>query len=205
MLTALRQWWGKIASFHRSDDTTGAGGVRSFFLPRLSIGFFIRMGVLALLAFLVFGFILIPCVIDGESMMPTFANKGFTFCWRGRYLFDDPKRGDVVIVRFTDKVFFLKRVVGLPGDTVEFRNGILFVNDEPLYEPYVRYASTWNLKPRTIEPGHFYVVGDNRSQPIEQHKFGQVQQNRILGSPLLSFPSEKKVSKEKLGNGAFGP
>ncbi len=199
MWTVLRKWWERICSFHRTDDTTGAGQVRSFFLPRLSAGFFLRMGVLALLAFLIFGFVLIPCIIDGESMMPTFPSKGFTFCWRGRYLFGKPERGDIVIVRFTDKVFFLKRVVALPGETVEFRDGVLYVNREPQHEPYLRYASTWNLKPRTVEPGHYYVVGDNRSQPIEQHKFGQVLENRIMGSPLLSFPGQQKPAGKRVG------
>ena len=75
--------WAKIAGAHRSDDETGAGVVTEFFLPRLNRGFLLRMAVVALLAGVTFGFVLIPCVINGESMVPTYPAKGFTFCWRG--------------------------------------------------------------------------------------------------------------------------
>ena len=108
-----------------------------------------------------------------------------TFCWRGKYLFGKPRRGDVVIIRYADKVYFLKRIVGLPGETVEFRNGDLYINGQRQTEPYVHYICDWNLPPRTVEPGHYYVVGDNRSQPIEQHKFGQVLAGKIAGAPLF--------------------
>ena len=99
--------WAKIAGAHRSDDETGAGVVTEFFLPRLNRGFLLRMAVVALLAGVTFGFVLIPCVINGESMVPTYPAKGFTFCWRGKYLFGKPKRGDVVILRYADRVYFL--------------------------------------------------------------------------------------------------
>ena len=65
------------------------------------------------------------------------------------------------------------------------RNGTLYVNGKAQEEPYVRYISDWNLPPRKVEPGHYYVVGDNRSQPIEQHRFGQVLASKIAGSPLF--------------------
>ena len=71
--------WAKIAGAHRSDDETGAGMVTEFFLPRLNRGFFLRMLAVALFAGVLFGFVLIPCVINGESMVPTYPAKGFTF------------------------------------------------------------------------------------------------------------------------------
>ncbi len=184
-LGKIKDVWLKIAGAHRSDDATGAGSFIEFFVPRLNRGFFLRMAAVAILAVIVFGFVLIPCVINGESMVPTFPSHGFTFCWRGKYLFSEPKRGDVVIIRYADKVYFLKRIVGLPGETVEFRKGDLYINGEKQHEPYVRYLCDWELPPRKVEPGHFYVVGDNRSQPIEQHRFGQVLGNKIEGAPLF--------------------
>ncbi len=184
MLKCFKEWWLKIAGFHRSDDKTSAGTVADFILPKMRRGFFIRMGVVALLSVLLFGFVLMPCIIDGESMMPTYPRHGFTFCWKGRYLFQKPQIGDIVIIRYASRVYFLKRVVGLPGDTIEFRNGDLYRNGKPVHEPYLRYASTWNLPPRKVAPGHYYVVGDNRSQWIEEHRFGQVLSNKIVGSPV---------------------
>ena len=73
----------------------------------------------------------------------------------------------------------------LPGDVIQFRDGVLYLNNAPLREPYVRYVSDWNTKPVKISPGHCYVVGDNRSQYIENHRFGQIRAGRIMGAPLF--------------------
>ena len=78
----------------------------------------------------------------------------------------------------------LKRVVGLEGDTVEFRSGELFINQEKLSEPYVTYSCNWTLPPRKVKKGYLYVVGDNRNVPIHTHDFGQTPIKRILGAPL---------------------
>ncbi len=177
-------WWNSIAGVHRSDDDTNRGTFFNFFFPRLTRGFFLRMGIVAAVAAILFGVVLMPCVIDGASMAPTYPVKGFTFCYKLRYWFEKPKRGDVVIIRFSGKTYYLKRIVGLPGETVEFRRGDLYINGSKLNEPYVKYFSDWNLAPREVEPDHYYVVGDNRSQPIEQHRFGKVRADRIVGSPL---------------------
>ena len=184
--------WRRIRRAHRSQDETLRGEIREFFLPRPTAGFFLRMLTLALIAFAVFYWLLIPCVIDGASMTPTYPEHGFTFCWRLRYWLSPPRRGDVVVVRHHDRVFYLKRVVALAGDTVEFRAGRLFVNGEPAVEPYVRRPCDWNLPPRTVDAGYCYVIGDNRDQPIDQHNFGSVSLRRIVGAPFTSFPREKK-------------
>jgi len=118
-------------------------------------------------------------------MEPAYQNGAFNFCWRLRYIFSEPKRGDVVAVRFAgNKVMLLKRVVAGEGERVEFHNGKLFVNGGEIDEPYVRYPCNWNLPPRQVEKGCVYVVGDNRSMPIENHYFGQASMKRIIGVPL---------------------
>lgn len=178
-------WWNRICRAHRSDDETAQGGLREFFLPRPTKGFFLRATAVALLALAVFHWLLMPCVIDGASMVPTYPEHGFNFCWRGRYWFSEPRRGDVVVIHHHDRVFYLKRVVAVAGDTVEFRGGRLFVNGEEQHEPYVRYSCLWDLPECTVEPGHCYVVGDNRSQPIDDHVFGSVSLRHIAGAPLF--------------------
>ena len=75
----------------------------------------------------------------------------------------------------------LKRIVALPGETVEFRKGLLYVNGNLLDEPYVRYHSDWELSPRKIAPGHVYVVGDNRGTAMVRHRFGEITMSRIVG------------------------
>jgi signal peptidase I len=118
-------------------------------------------------------------------MEPTYHNGSINFCWRLKYLFSKPKRFDVVAVRLAGKkVMFLKRVVALEGEKVEFRDGKLFVNETEIEEPYVRYPCHWNLPLRQVEKDCIYVVGDNRNMPIENHFFGQTQSDRIMGVPL---------------------
>ena len=117
-------WWRRLCRAHRSDDETAQGEVREFLLPRPTRVFFIRATAVALLALAVFGLLLTPCVIDGASMIPTYPEHGFNFCWRGRYWFSEPRRGDVVILRFHDRVYYLKRVVAVAGDKVAFRKGV---------------------------------------------------------------------------------
>jgi signal peptidase I len=118
-------------------------------------------------------------------MEPTYRNGGFNFCWRLQYIFSEPKRHDVVVVRFAgNRVMLLKRVVAVEGEWVEFRNGKLFVEGKEIDEPYVRYPCDWNLPPRQVKENFVYVVGDNRNVPIENHAFGQTSIDRITGVPL---------------------
>lgn len=79
----------------------------------------------------------------------------------------------------------LKRVIALQGETVEFREGKLYVDGNLIEEPYVIHGSDWKLTPRTIAPGHVYVVGDNRGTSMARHRFGQVNMDRIVGGVLL--------------------
>jgi signal peptidase I len=78
----------------------------------------------------------------------------------------------------------LKRVVAQENEEVEFRDGKLFINGKEIEEPYVRYPCHWNLSPRRVEKDCVYVIGDNRSMPIENHLFGQASKSRLLGVPL---------------------
>ncbi|MBE6369461.1 MAG: signal peptidase I [Lentisphaerae bacterium] len=159
--------------------------IRNFFLPRLNRWFFLRLAVTVVLAVIIFKYLLVPCVISGASMEPTVHSSGFTFCWRGSYWRKAPQRGDIVIIKYDNNIYFLKRIVGLPGETVEFRDGKLFINGIAQDEPYVKFNSDWNMHPETVESGHFYVVGDNRSMPIVQHQKGAVRAKRIIGQPAF--------------------
>jgi len=159
--------------------------LRRFLLPDLNRKFVLRVVLVALATLLIFTQALIPLRIEGQSMEPTYRDGGFNLCWRWRYLLSAPQRGDVVAIRFSGRrVMLLKRVVGLAGENVAFRDGVLLINDNPIKEPYVRTPSDWNLPPRVVAPGKVYVVGDNRGVPMERHHFGQVEQERIMGGVL---------------------
>ena len=158
---------------------------RDFFFPSLTPKFLARLVLVAACAYGVFGYLLLPLRISGRSMEPTYHTNRVNFCWRLRYAFSEPRRSDVVIVRFAGKrVMLLKRVVAMAGETVEFRSGTLFVNGSAMSEPYVKYPCNWNLEPRTVGKGCVYVIGDNRSVPIEEAVFGEAQLKRIMGGTL---------------------
>ena len=158
--------------------------VRNFFLPKLTWKFFLRLGIVIVLAVVLFKYFLIPSVVSGSSMEPTFDSNGFNFCWRGAFWFREPRVGDVVVIKYYKKINFLKRIVAVPGETVEFRNGKLYVNGELREEPYVKLPSDWNMDPVQVEESEYYVVGDNRSMPISKHQHGAVKAYRIIGTPL---------------------
>ena len=161
------------------------GVIKNFFLPKLNRWFFLRLTVTIILAVIIFKFLLVPCVISGASMEPTVKSSGFTFCWRGSFWFRAPRRGDIVIIKYDNNIYFLKRVVALPGETVSFRDGKLYVNGKILDEPYVKFKSDWNMVPIQVGANEFYVVGDNRSMHIAQHQKGCVRSQRIIGTMAL--------------------
>lgn len=99
----------------------------------------------------------------------------------------DPKRFDVVICRYPGRgdTNFVKRVVGLPGDTVELKNGYLYVNNEKYDEPYIRdeYRSGWlnTFGPCTVPEGHFFVMGDHRNDSNDSRSQGPLPRSMIVG------------------------
>lgn len=159
--------------------------LQKFFFPSFTKRFVLRILLLICTTWLFFSFLVIPLRIEGQSMVPTYGDGSFALCWRLQYLFTQPKRGDVVTVRFAGKnVMLLKRVIGLAGDSVSFQNGQLYINQIIVSEPYVIHNSPWNLEERIVKPGYVYVVGDNRGSTMQRHKFGQVKSKRIIGGVI---------------------
>ena len=157
--------------------------LRAFFFPKMARAFLLRVLIVILTAWVFFKFICMPLVIQGESMLPTYPSRGFMFCWAPAYWFKAPRRGDVVIMKYGKGAMLLKRVVALPGDTVAFQNGKLILNRKAVDEPYIKGPSSWNLPERTVERNHYYLVGDNRSVPMELHVFGEMHKRYLQGAP----------------------
>ena len=118
-------------------------------------------------------------------MEPTFHSDTFTLSFRLRYFWKKPQKGDIVTIAGFGRRELLKRVVALAGDTVEFRNGVLVVNGEAQSEPYVKLPCSWSRAPVTVRDGYCFVVGDNRSQDMLEHVFGEVKLDRITGGTLF--------------------
>jgi len=147
--------------------------------------FGVRLLLVAAISYIVFSYVFIPFRIKGYSMAPTYANGGVNVCFRWPYIFSPPERQQVVVIRMAGKkVMLLKRIVALQGETVEFREGRLYVNGKGADEPYLRHGSDWHLPPRKVKAGSVYVVGDNRRVPMAANVFGQTSIKRIMGVPL---------------------
>lgn len=159
--------------------------LKQFCLPEITWKYVVRLMFVAVLAYVLFDFILLPFRIQGHSMDPTYKNGEFNFCFRPRYTFSMPGRYDVVCVKLAgETIVLLKRIVALEGEVVEIRNGKFFVNKKKIDEAYVHHPSNWNLPPRVVKKNNVYVVGDNRNVPINVHKFGQTPVKRVIGTPL---------------------
>ena len=153
--------------------------------PKLTL---VRIVVLIALVLLCRAYVLLPIQIKGPSMLPTYQENGINFVNRLAYLKSEPQRGDVVAIRFSgESILLMKRIIGMPGETVEFRNGQVFINGEKLDEPYLatNYPSNWDIPPETLKPGWYYVVGDNRTMPEQFHTKGEASRARIIGKVLL--------------------
>jgi signal peptidase I len=146
----------------------------------------IRAAVLGALTVLAFKFALLPVRIEGGSMRPTYSDRSINFVNLLAFVTHEPRRGDVVAIRFAGPhIMLLKRVVGLPGESIGFSKGRVQVNGQALDEPYVRFPSNWERDPVHLGPDEYFVVGDNRSMPMRDHTFGVAKRERILGKVLL--------------------
>ncbi len=146
----------------------------------------IRAVIIAVFCFVLFRFFLVPIRIWGISMEPTYHDGSVGFVNTLYYKFHDLKRGDLVAIAIGSgyKYMYLKRVVGLPGEKISFKNGALFIDKEEVYEPYIKCEWNWDMEEVSIGENEYFVVGDNRSVPIETHVKGRVNENKIRGKPL---------------------
>lgn len=147
-----------------------------------------RLLVLVVLTLLVFRFVLVLVRVEGISMSPTYRDNHLGVIYRLSYLFHEPRRGDVVAIRPVageHAGYYLKRIVGLPGESVAFHAGQLLINGSVLDEPYLRTTYSWEMEPVTVGPGSYYVVGDNRTMDWGDHFQGRTGRDRIIGRILL--------------------
>ncbi len=120
--------------------------------------------------------------VDGHSMVETLQNDEIMFTTRLEYWTGDPQRFDVVICHYPNRTEnFVKRVVGLPGDTVEIKGGYLYVNGEKYEESYITHRPDYTLSPYVVPEGKYFVLGDNRSNSNDSHIIGPIDRSMIFG------------------------
>jgi signal peptidase I len=143
---------------------------------------------LAVVLFVIINTISARVRVDGLSMLPTLQNGEFVLVNRLAYRLGPPTRGDIIVFRSVEQrdLDLIKRIVGMPGDTVAIGNGAVVVNGAVLDEPYInsapRYSGTW-----TVPPGHLFVLGDNRNDSSDSHSWGLLPLENVIGKALLIY------------------
>ena len=127
--------------------------------PRTTL---LRILALTLTTAIVFRVILLPIRVTGQSMMPNYHDGRVNFINTFSYLRKRPQRGDVVAVLTSQGEILLKRIVGLPGERVSFREGQVHINGELLQEPYTRSRIFARYRGVQLGPAEYFVAGDNR-------------------------------------------
>ncbi len=148
------------------------------------------------IAAIVIVFLYQPVKVEGTSMMPWLTDQERIFVNKFVYRFGEIERGDVVVFWFPldSSKSYIKRMIGLPGDTVEIDRGAVIVNGRGVREPHVpqQYKDALSYPPLTVPPGHYYVLGDHRNASNDSRTWGTVERERIYGKAVFVYwPLEK--------------
>lgn len=144
-------------------------------------------------------FIAQPFIVSGASMDDTFANGQYLIVDQLSYYLHDPERGDVVIFRYPrdPSKFFIKRVIGMPGDTVTIEEAKVTITNEEypdgltLDEPYIKSMLPAAPMTEVLGPREYFVMGDNRDQSSDSRVWGVLQEERIIGRAWVRlFPPQ---------------
>jgi signal peptidase I len=147
----------------------------------------------SLIALAVILFLYQPVKVEGTSMMPALQDQERVFINKFLYRFGlgNVERGDTVVFWFPGDPTksFIKRIIGLPGDTVDVRGGVVYLNGRPLAEPYVpeEYRDRGSVGPVRVPEGQFFVLGDHRSSSNDSRNWGPVPKDSIYGKAVFAY------------------
>lgn len=127
--------------------------------------------------------------VFGQSMEPNLHTDQRIVVEKLSYRFHPPRRGDVVVLRLPrdPSELLIKRVIALPGETVEIRDGAVWVDGQALDEPYLTQPTLGHMAPLVVPEGHVFVLGDNRAYSNDSRAFGPVPLENIVGHAWLSY------------------
>ena len=152
------------------------------------------LGTAAVLAFGIRTFVAEARYIPSSSMEPTLEINDRLIIEKISYRLRSPQRGDVVVFSPTDtlreqkfKDAFIKRVIGLPGDTVEVKGGTVYVNNRALREKYIEEAPEYQYGPVKVPEDKYLVLGDNRNNSYDSHYWGFVPRKNLIGRAVVRF------------------
>lgn len=158
----------------------------------------LRFSVIALLIVIpIRTFIAQPFIVSGASMAETFHTGEYLIVDQISYHLNNPKRGDVIVFRYPKdpSKFFIKRIVGLPGETIKIEDATVTITNTEhpdgliLNEPYIKSMRSGNFIEETLGDREYFVMGDNRDESSDSRMWGVLQEERIIGRAFLRlFP-----------------
>jgi len=146
--------------------------------------------VAGILALIIRTFILATFFIPSGSMIPTFNIRDRVIGNKFIYKFYQPRRQDIIIFKYPvdEKIYFVKRLIGFPGDKIEIKNGNIFINDALLNEDnYNIIKDTCNFGPILVPPRSYFVLGDNRGNSADSRYWGFVPEKNLVAQAMFVF------------------
>ncbi len=160
-------------------EPTGAGHIVKDLIETIGLAIVIVVGIRLLIR---------NFWIDGSSMEPSLHHGQHLLATRFSYWFQPPQRGDVIVFRspISQERDLIKRVIGLPGETVAVRDGRIWIDGQPLDEPYAN-PTPYNGGPWQLGQDEIFVLGDNRPASMDSHNWGPLTLNRIIGKAWFCY------------------
>ena len=138
--------------------------------------------VILLVVILIRTYIITPVIVNGESMSPTLKNNELLLLKK----YDKKiERFDIVVFKYNDSRL-IKRVIGLPGDKVEYKDGKLYINNEEMVDPFSNITKDFKYI-GVVSENSYFVLGDNRNDSVDSRMIGSVTKDMLLGSTDLSI------------------
>jgi len=164
-----------------------------------AVSFFIELLQVVIVALVIIipvrYFFIKPFYVKGASMEPTFYDHEYLVIDEISYRFKDPIRGDIIVFRYPrdPKQYFIKRIIGLPGETVQITGNGVFVNGEKLSEDYLDEGTTTVGEiVVTLQPDEYFVLGDNRGFSLDSRNFGPLPRQYVVGRTWIrGWPFDK--------------
>ena len=130
--------------------------------------------------------------VVGPSMDSTLKNQDVVILFKSHYKLFDMKRFDIIAFNYADTKYLIKRVIGLPGDKVEYKNNVLYINGKEIEEEFLEGHktndfNTLSLGYETIPEGKYLVLGDNRENSLDSRSFGLIDEKDILGKVTIKI------------------
>jgi signal peptidase I len=161
------------------------------------LGEFAKVIIIALVVAVVLrAWVVEPRYIPSGSMEPTLLVNDRVLVDKISYRFHPPQRGDILVFYppYDDDKAYIKRLIAVGGDRIAIHDGQVFVNQQPLYEPYIAEPPNYELEELVVPPSYLWVMGDNRNNSNDSHVWGFLPMKNVIGKAVLRFfPFDQRI------------